>query len=271
MAEPARPLSPVVPVVKVSIPISILVATFDQAGYLPQCLDSLLDQRFDAGAYEIVVVNDGSTDTTADVLAGYVAEHGARLHVAVHDHCRGLAAACNTGLERARGAWILRVDSDDWLEPDALALLTAAASEHPAAGIVIPDYWVVSGERVTRARPALDNLFTWQAGGPLLDRDAVIGAGGYRDLFWEEYDLYLRMLGRGVQAARLEAPVLFHRRHPQSMTAGRAARARGWDQLVEAWPLTTLEQYGSHRALGRFARTAAATARAAAAIGGRSA
>ena len=62
MAEQAGPPSPMVMV-------SIVVATFDQAVYLPQCLDSLLGQRFDDGAYEVVVVNDGSTDGTADVLA----------------------------------------------------------------------------------------------------------------------------------------------------------------------------------------------------------
>ena len=235
--------------------VSIVVATFDQAGYLPQCLDSLLGQRFDDGAYEVVVVNDGSTDGTAAVLASYVAQHGERLHVAAHARREGLAAACNTGLDRARGTYVLRVDSDDWLEAGALEQLAGAADANPAADIIIPDYWVVSGERVTRARPAIDNVFTWQAGGPLLDRDAVIAAGGYSDLFWEEYDLYLRMLSGGAQAVRLGAPVLFHRRHATSMTARRAARARGWEQLVEAWPLGTLEKYGSHRALARFSRT----------------
>ena len=233
--------------------VSVIVATHNQAEFLPQCLASLVNQTLGRSFYEVVVVDDGSTDCTPDIIA---ASQGDIDTVVTQPYRMGLVPACNAGLEKAVSPWITRVDSDDWLDAGCLELLITEA-QSPAAqadenvDIVIPAYWIVEGESVRIERPDIQNLFTWVAGGPLLRREAVVKAGGYRDFYWEEYDLYLRMLSNGARVKGVTAPVLYHREHGGSMTARREDRDQGWKELVDAWPLSTLTRFGFHGDLTR--------------------
>jgi glycosyltransferase involved in cell wall biosynthesis len=226
--------------------VSVLIATHNQADYLPACLTSVRAQALPVDAYEIVVVDDGSTDATATVLAEEVAS---ALTIVRHPQQRGLAAACNTALSRARGTFVVRLDSDDWFDQDALVRLLGATGKS-SVDIVIPAYWIVDGDRLEVLRPHVENLFTWMAGGVLLRRSAVVRVGGYRNFFWEEYDLYLRLLSGGACVVTIDAPVLFHREHRLSMTADDGRRGQGWAQLKAAWPLETLRRFGFDRCPG---------------------
>jgi glycosyltransferase involved in cell wall biosynthesis len=222
--------------------VSVLVTTYNQEAFLPTCLESLVGQTLPRHAYEMLVVNDGSTDGTSAVLASY----HTRLRLVTHPSRRGLPAACNSGLAQMRGRYLVRVDSDDWLKADALDQLIRAAESACWPDLVIPDYWVVEETGQPRVvHPDPTNVFTWMAAGPLLRREAVLQAGGYRDFFWEEYDLYLRLLMREVRMASLARAVLYHREHGASMTASAAARADGWQQLITAWTLGTLCRFGA--------------------------
>ena len=94
--------------------ISIIVPVYNTAPYLPQCLDSLVNQTY--RDIEIICVNDGSTDNSPDILKAY-AERDSRILV-IHQENLGLSGARNKGLESARGEWVMFVDSDDWIAPD---------------------------------------------------------------------------------------------------------------------------------------------------------
>lgn len=230
--------------------VSVLVATYNQSDYLAQCLDSLVNQSLPSHDYEVVLIDDGSTDATPSVIADF----RWRVQVLTHPERMGLITACNDGLAKASGTFFVRVDSDDWLDSSGLEQLTYAAEESPGVDIVIPDYWVVEEKSTTVVRPDLRNVFSWMAGGPLLRREAVLEAGGYREFFWEEYDLYLRMLGRGASVRGLSVPILYHRVHSQSMTSRPEHRARGWQELLDAWPQKTMHLFGSHSELDEILR-----------------
>ncbi|WP_278582648.1 glycosyltransferase family 2 protein, partial [Prevotella denticola] len=94
--------------------ISVLVAVYNTAEYLPQCLDSLLNQTLKD--VEVVCVDDASTDDSLDILHQYAARD-TRLKVIALDENRGQAHARNIGLSCATGDYIGFVDSDDWLGP----------------------------------------------------------------------------------------------------------------------------------------------------------
>ena len=89
------------------------------ATYLPQCLDSLVNQTY--RDIEIICVNDGSTDNSPDILKAY-AERDSRILV-IHQENLGLSDARNKGLESARGEWVMFVDSDDWIGTDCCKTL----------------------------------------------------------------------------------------------------------------------------------------------------
>ena len=98
--------------------LSVVIPIYNVERWLPACLDSVLDPA--CGDYEILAVNDGSTDGSGAVAADYAARHPDRIRVLTTPN-GGLGHARNTGLEAARGEFLLFLDSDDMLAPGALA------------------------------------------------------------------------------------------------------------------------------------------------------
>ena len=104
--------------------ISIVVPVYNPGGYLAACLESIAGQTiFDQ--LEVILVDDGSTDGSQDACDAFAAEHpNARV---IHQPNRGLSAARNAGMDAARAGYLLFVDSDDEIVPDACEVLLAAA------------------------------------------------------------------------------------------------------------------------------------------------
>jgi len=101
--------------------VSVVVPVYDVEEFLPACLDSLLAQSW--RDLEIVVIDDGSTDSSGAIADEYVGRD-ARLRV-VHTENRGLGAARNQGVRQASGAYLVFLDSDDLLPPGAYAAMVA--------------------------------------------------------------------------------------------------------------------------------------------------
>ncbi|MBR6933705.1 MAG: glycosyltransferase [Bacteroidales bacterium] len=100
---------------------SIIIPVYNVEKYLRECLDSVLAQTFED--WEAICIDDGSTDRSAAILEEY-AQKEARVKV-ISQPNGGLSAARNTGLKAANGEYVLFLDSDDWLEPNALDVLAS--------------------------------------------------------------------------------------------------------------------------------------------------
>jgi hypothetical protein len=111
---------------------SILVTTYNRADLVQRCLASCLGQRFED--FEVVVVDDGSTDATPQVLA---AIDDQRLRIVVHERNRGYVPARATAVDHARGEWLVMVDSDDELVAGALGRLERVITTlPPGVGVI---------------------------------------------------------------------------------------------------------------------------------------
>ena len=95
--------------------ISVIIPVYNVAAYLPECIESILIQDFDA--LELILIDDGSTDESGRICDEY-AQKDSRIKV-IHQPNRGAAAAKNAGLQAATGEYLSFVDSDDFLEPGA--------------------------------------------------------------------------------------------------------------------------------------------------------
>ena len=104
--------------------VSVIVPVHNVEGHVADCLDSLLATAL--GSFEIVAVDDGSTDGSAAILADYASRNPETIRVFTKPN-GGLGDARNFGMERARGAYLAFVDADDLVEPDFLSALHAAA------------------------------------------------------------------------------------------------------------------------------------------------
>ncbi|MCB0088918.1 MAG: glycosyltransferase family 2 protein, partial [Caldilineaceae bacterium] len=90
--------------------ISVVIPTYNQADYLATALNSVLAQTY--RGYEIVIVDDGSTDETAHIVRNFVMARPRQISYVRQPNC-GLAAARNAGIRAAKGHWVALLDSDD--------------------------------------------------------------------------------------------------------------------------------------------------------------
>ena len=111
--------------------ISVIVPVFNVAGYLRQCVDSILSQ--DYGNLEVILIDDGSTDGSGEICDRYAALDS-RVR-AIHQKNGGAAAAKNAGLRLATGEYLAFADSDDYLEPDAYGFLMKVLLENGADAV----------------------------------------------------------------------------------------------------------------------------------------
>ena len=101
--------------------LSIIVPVYNVEKYLRKCVDSLLAQDLLPEEYEIILVDDGSTDQSGMICDEYAAEHP--LLKSIHQQNGGLSVARNSGIAVAQGRYVQFVDSDDYLEPNVLKIL----------------------------------------------------------------------------------------------------------------------------------------------------
>jgi glycosyltransferase involved in cell wall biosynthesis len=188
--------------------VTVLIPVFNREVFVDKAIRSVVDQDYED--LEIVVVDDGSTDGTADVLALW-AEHEPRVVVVTSASNQGIPAALNLGLSHARGKYIARQDSDDLMRPGRLAAQVALLETRGDVVLVSCAYDIVDA--------AGNYLGTWKSDEPhevavtLLGCFNVIGGGGqvmFRrtdveavggfSLAYpavEDYDLWVRLLRRG--------------------------------------------------------------------------
>jgi glycosyltransferase involved in cell wall biosynthesis len=108
--------------------VSVIIPTFNRANYIGEAIQSVLDQTFKE--FEIIIVDDGSTDSTQQVVGSF---HDARIRYLREPH-RGIGASMNRGIASSTGAYVARLDSDDVWLPHLLAVEMAVLAGHPEVG-----------------------------------------------------------------------------------------------------------------------------------------
>lgn len=197
--------------------VCVLMPCRDASRHLPAAIASIQSQSFTD--YEVVAVEDGSTDDTGAQLDAWARSDG-RVRV-IHTGPRGLVAALATGLAAARGELVARMDADDVAEPDRLEKQVALLDGDPriaACGTGVryfPDSRVRAGARryeawlnslTTHEEIARDIFVECPIPHPTLviRRHVLLGVGGYRELGWpEDYDLVLRLWAAGYRMAKV--------------------------------------------------------------------
>ncbi len=124
--------------VKTTPLFSVYVPAYNAERYIDECVQSVLDQSFTD--FEVLIINDGSTDTTAERLKKYAFDP--RVHV-FHTANNGIGSASNLALKQASGYYIVQLDSDDRLAPDALESLYKFYQDQPSAECVYTNHTLI--------------------------------------------------------------------------------------------------------------------------------
>lgn len=199
------------------IAISVVIPCYNSAPWLRETVASVLAQtRRD---FEIVLVDDGSTDTTAEVIAELAAETKDAPVSAFRQANGGTAAARNLGIAKASGRYILPLDADDVLHPAMLGECAAVLDAQPDIALVYTDRqdFGDGGGLWPAGRFQLERLkhFNQLAYCALYRRSLWERTGGYRTNVsgFDDWDFWVAAAVLGAQGHHLPQPLLRHRRH----------------------------------------------------------
>jgi len=227
--------------------VSVVVPTYNRATILVHCLGFLEAQTLDVDSYEVIVVDDGSVDNTAEVCKAFVQTTSTRLIYLRGPH-KGPAAARNLGIAEARGEIVAFIDDDCEASKDWLQQLSAPFNDLDIMGV---EGKVVRHPDCTPFTHFVENL----NGGLFLTanvayrREALEAVGGfnenYRHAAAEDWDLAFRILDRGgvirfcPEASMVHAPVPVKGRHFVERVRDRRSAALLYQRFPRQWQATT--------------------------------
>ncbi len=209
--------------------LSFIVPVYNAEGYLAECLNSLLAQDIPQEAFEILCINDGSTDHSAEILDAYQTSC-ANLRVITQENA-GVVAARNVGLQNARGEFIWFVDSDDLVRENLLGSLQSLASETGCDRVIMKGYTftdVLTPEEQAQAQNnALPCNVPWHDAvvwRSLLSREFLLAHGlnfRYPGLTHGEDGLFMyEVSAEAPKTAELPLTAYFYRVHSGSAETG---------------------------------------------------
>jgi hypothetical protein len=255
--------------------VSVLMSVYNGEPYLSHAVQSILAQTY--RDFELVIVDDGSTDRTRDILASFEASDG-RIRILRNERNIGLSHSLNRGLSAVRARLVARMDADDLSRPDRLERQVAFLTERPEVDLV--GSWLrVIGRNIILSRPSrhedlvavlcFQNCFWHPTLMFRLDRGDGTGIGeaiayDAAHLYAEDYDLWVRLaLDHRACLANIDEPLLHYRVHRRSVTQSHAAVQAETAQTIRRMQLQrlglspdaeTLELHdliATHRANGR--------------------
>lgn len=199
--------------------ISIIVPCYNQAQYLDECLQSVLDQT--CQNWECIIVNDGSPDNTGEVAEKWVQKDSRFKYFRKENG--GLSSARNFGIVKALAEWILPLDADDKIGSNYLDLASERFAENFAIIYCDAEYF---GSRTGRwelkdfdiRRFAVENLIFCSAFFP---KKYWNDLGGYDENLkngYEDWDFWIRIISNDIKVLKLDKTCFFYRIKDESMT-----------------------------------------------------
>jgi len=207
-----------------SLAVSVVIATYNRANFLPATIDSVLSQKFQN--FELIVVDDGSTDNTRQVLEPY----SSRIRYFYQENM-GPSAARNMGARQANAPWVAIQDSDDLCASNHLEALYGYVKNHPQIGMVFANGKYLGGpehnretiipakksRRLARMGVQLADLFEnsiVRLQAALISKEAYDSLGGHDESLWICMDLDLAFrLFMNFPVTYLEDAVFYYRKH----------------------------------------------------------
>ncbi|RYZ27160.1 MAG: glycosyltransferase [Chitinophagaceae bacterium] len=207
--------------------VSVILPVYNAEAYLKEAIDSILAQTF--ADFELLVINDGSTDDSESIINAYTDE---RIRHLKNDRNRGLVFSLNRGVNEAKGIFLARMDADDIALPERFAkqlhylqtnktdIVATCVQLIDNAGHSLPDWQEdrdrISPDEIRRYLP-INNCIAHPT---VMGRTALFQQYPYlsKQKYSEDYDLWLRLLAGGNYIHKIEEPLLLYRVLPTSFT-----------------------------------------------------
>ena len=202
--------------------ITVYTPSHNYGHYLATAIESVLRQSMDS--WELLLIDDGSTDDTAEVISRYAGDARVR---AFKTPGIGLHGVGNLAIREARGDYIIRLDGDDIFEENILLVLSNYLDRHPAAALVFPDYFLIDdfGEVFAQERRqpvyASNHMLDMppHGAGTMFRKKVLEEVGGYQPELGAQDGFYIwNKIAQSHKSANVNAPLFYYRRHGDNLT-----------------------------------------------------
>ncbi len=201
--------------------VSVIITCHNYARYLSRAIRSVINQTIDGKEFEIIVVDDGSTDKTRNVMETY----SGRIKPIILKRNVGLAAARNEGIKAALGRFVVNLDADDYIDDNLIYIQMMFLNANPSWDAVSCDYYLVDEyeKHIARISGVEDPI----ACGVMFRTDLLFEIGLYDENFKmrEEEDLRIRF-EKNHNIRNIELPLYRYRKHDNNMTNNKKGMAK---------------------------------------------
>lgn len=207
--------------------ISVIIPLYNAEKYIGRCVRSILAQSLDSSSYEVIVINDGSTDNSIKMLNVFEDE----ITLINSDNNEGLPASLNKGILKAKSKYIVRLDADDYVHKDYLKILLLAMNSNNLTDSFCCDYKLVDDDENVIS---IENSLEKPIGCGIIFRiENLISIGLYNDdmRLNEEKELMNRFL-KEYKIERIPIPLYRYRMHENNMTLNKKDMAK-YDELLK--------------------------------------
>lgn len=202
--------------------VSVYITNYNYERFIEQSIQSVLQQSLND--WELIIIDDGSTDNSKEIIERYREDERVTI---IYQQNKGLNITNNVAMRVARGKYIMRLDADDYLTPNALERMSEALEGDDSLGLIFPDYYYVDAEGNITGEEKRHNfeeevsLYDQPAHGActMIRLSFLKKIGGYNESFTcqDGYDLWLKFITH-YSVRNITEPLFYYRRHGTNLT-----------------------------------------------------
>jgi len=226
--------------------VSVYITNHNYGQYIEEAIQSVLNQSMED--FEVIIIDDGSTDNSKDIIEQYSSHNKIKT---IYQQNKGLNITNNIAMRAASGKYIMRLDADDFLDTNALLVLSDALEKDDNLGLVFPDYYMIDSQgEVLNIEKRHDfdkdvTLMDQPAHGActMIRRDFLMQLNGYDERYecQDGYELWMKFINH-FKVKNISTPLFHYRQHGASLTSN--------EQKILSTRAKIKEDFASQKSLG---------------------
>ena len=206
---------------KINPLVTVYITNYNYGKFIKKAINSVLNQTFKN--YELIIIDDGSKDKSVEIIKEFQNKKKIKI---IYQKNKGLVVSNNLALRLSKAKYIMRLDSDDWLDPHALEIMSNILERDKRISLVFPDYYEVDKNgkilrQMRRHNFKKVKLFDQPAHGActMIRKENLLDIGGYDEEFncQDGYYLWLKFIKKYV-VRNVNLPLFYYRQHEKSLS-----------------------------------------------------
>lgn len=209
--------------------ITIIISCFNNESFLNQCLKSVFNQSVSYRYYDVVFIDDKSTDKSLNIAKKFLIFKNFK--IIKNSKNIGLVKSLNKALKNIKSEFIVRIDADDYVSNIFIkSFLTEIKKGYE---FIYSDYSIFTNKKHKNCKFIKFKINKLISCSVALKLSILKKINLYRNFMWEEYDLYLRYLAISFKIKRINKILYFYRMHTMNMTKAKGWKLKAWKELFQ--------------------------------------